>query len=506
MSKNARWGAALLFLLGAGLIGWPAQPGDNAFEARAATYPPGGQQKVRILVDSIHAHNKLKLGRKDYPYAYHNVYRYQKAFEYLGARGVEVQEKSSGRLELATLKNYQVVFINLVSADLPPYSAAEIRALVQYTREGGSLFFITDHSNCYYHSYKLQPLFQELDIRTRMVTACDFAPNTLSPGNAWINISRFRKHPVTAGLGAIAFQTGGAVDERFAVAHTSPRAWGDNWGAVPYGEGQGQGNYGNWVQDADEPTGALGVVMAKTFGRGRIAVVADQNLFGDPFLNYQDNYRLWLNTVSWLSRSPALAAPEPYRAWRPKRVVVYEDPQKPVWANTENNGYYNLFVDLGRRLPLFARTDLSFTGDVLVFAHADYQLPAAQLGQLLAHLRGGGNVVILGRAAPVDQRKPLGDGTGREATPAATAPPASGLLALVEQLKAALGPAQIADQEGAMAWAWPETGQVVLLPPATQLHNVHIAIPEKEPDTVQRSKMNLLVDLLEGAMPTAPGS
>ena len=41
----------------------------------------------------------------------------------------------------------------------------------------------------------------------------------------WIAITRFEKHPVTEGLRCIAFQTGGTVDDFYAVARTSEKSW-----------------------------------------------------------------------------------------------------------------------------------------------------------------------------------------------------------------------------------------------------------------------------------------
>lgn len=484
-----RWllqlGFTALLFQGAG----PQQVLAEPQPVQRAPQTPVSPSPIRILVDSIHAHNKLSLGPRDYAYAYHHVYRFERAFAYLRARKVEVEEVTSGPLTPELLRGRHLVFINLVSADLPPFGRQEIDALVRYTREGGSLFFITDHSNCYYHAYKLQPLYQELDIQTRLVTACDKAPETLGPGNGWLNISRFLPHPITRGVSSIGFQTGGAVDERFAVAHTSPQAWGDKWGAVAYGEGTDQGNYGNWLQDPDEPTGSLGVVMAKNVGRGRVVVVADQNIFADPFLNYADNYRLWLGSMAWLTGRKDLADPQPYYRWRLGRVLAYEDPQKPTWANSARSGHYNLFVDLGRRISLFANADLSRGADLLLFAHAEYRLAAPALAQVVSHLRSGKNVVVLARMAPTDALK------------AGPAPVPSAATAFwIDQVTTVMGPPQLAAEEGAEAWVWPAAGQIVLLPPTTLLHNSHLATPEKEPDTVQNSKIRLLTDLIKGAI------
>src|ERR1041385_8477781 len=102
---------------------------------------------IRILVDSIHAHNWLK-ERPD-EYSYHYNYGYRKGFAYLRSRGVVVDEAVRGSIDAKRLAGCRMLFINLVSADLPPFKLSEIDAITSFVRSGGGLFVITDHSNCY---------------------------------------------------------------------------------------------------------------------------------------------------------------------------------------------------------------------------------------------------------------------------------------------------------------------------------------------------------------------
>ena len=86
----------------------------------------------------------------------------------------------------------------------------------------------------------------------------------------------------------MAFQTGGTVDDRFAIAHTSERSFADQSIFHPFGEGDDPGMYGNWKPDPGERLGPLGVILAKDFGKGRIVMVADQNVFGNLFFDFAD--------------------------------------------------------------------------------------------------------------------------------------------------------------------------------------------------------------------------
>ena len=446
----------------------------GAASATAAPHPPR-IHPVGILVDSVHAHNALALPKGSDPYAYHNVYGFRRAFAYLKSQGVTIDELRTGRLSAARLAGHRILFINLVSADLPPFTAPEIVAVRRFVEQGGGVFVITDHSNCYYHAYKLMPLLEELGIRVTTETACDVPPNVLGDGNGWIAVTRFARHPVTRGLRAIGFQTGGTVDDRFSVAFTSAKAWGDQWIVGAYGEARNQGFYGNWAKDPAERSGPLGVVLAREFGRGRIVIVADQNVFGDPFLNYADNYRLWLNATAWLAGEPSLSDPRPYRAWRKPRIVAYEDCARAAWGNSAARGYYNLFVALGRRLWLFASSDLS-GADLLLFAHDDAGLSRQARDAAVAHLKAGRNLVVLGPSPLRTPSRP----------------------ALVRQLADALGAPREEQVYGNRTYTWTGCGRVFLLPRTQPFWNAVQPAPERAPNEDQRVFLDALARFLEG--------
>jgi hypothetical protein len=422
-----------------------------------------------VLVDSIHAHNFLRVGPEDDPYAYHNLYGYRLAFDYLKSRKMIVDEVSDGRITRERLAGHSMLFINLVSADLPAFGAGEILAIKDFVERGGGLFLITDHTNCYYHLNKLSPLLDELDIRMRPETACEFPPRALGQvAGGWITIEHFKPHPVTAGLRTIAFESGGTVDDRFAVATTSERAWGDASTMHPFGEGDTPGFYGNWKPDPGERTGMLGVVLAKQVGKGRVVIVADQNIFGDPFINYADNGRLFLNAIAWLSGKTDLGDVAAYERWRRPAVLCYEEFGRAAFGNPDPKGYFPAYAQLTQAFPTFARDHLEGDWGTIVFAHPDYQLGQADLDALVEHLRRGKSVVILNGAGSVKE------GRG-----------------VLEQLTARLGPAQGSARGRMLLMDWPEAGRVIVLTDAEELWK--LPAPEKKPDALDQVRIEMVI-------------
>ena len=418
-------------------------------------------------------------------HGYHQVYGFRRGLEYLRSRGADYDYLVGSQIDAKRLAPYRMLFINLVSAERAPFLVSEIAAIKAFVSGGGSLMVITDHSNCYYHAYKLQPLFTELDIESRTHTACDVAPHTLGSGNTWLAVEMFREHPVTIGLQCLGIQTGGCVDPLFAVALTSDRSWADHWSTDSYGEKNGPGFCGNFCRDSDEEGGPLGVVMAKQFGQGRIVVVADQNVFGDAFLNYADNYRLWLNAFVWLLDDERLRQVEPYHRWRVLRVTFHEQYSRAAFGATDREGFFHAFALLSREQWAFANNRPVEDCELVVFAHNDYALPADNFAAVVCHLRRGRNVLLLSEGA-----KALSDRSG-----------------VVGRLQAAVGPSQPARRTnaGQKFLQFPGCGGVFVLGAKTPVDNTQLTAPEREPDfDVPRREEQLLQAVREALPEPAP--
>ena len=355
-----------------------------------------------ILIDIVHCHDYSDIGLQSENYEYHHISGSRFGVEYLKSRGIPCDRFTEGRFSDELLAKYKVLAINLVSADCPPFLVSEIQAIVRFVERGGGLFLVTDHSNCYSHAHILEPLLTELEIKTKKSTVCDRFDNVLGNGPGWIWVSRFEPHPITRDLRFLGMQTGGEVDSRFAVAWTSDDAWPDKLICPPYMENVGQGFYGNFIQDPDEPTGRLGVILAKEVGKGRIVIVGDQNMLSDTFLNYGDNYKLWLNSFSWLLDREEIADSEAYHNWKPDWLAgslwMVEDFDRREIGSDNEHGLYNAWVLLNRHYWSFAddrRFSKQTTADIAVLVDG-YTVHSDEIvTELMEHLRLGKNILSL---------------------------------------------------------------------------------------------------------------
>ena len=433
-----------------------------------------------VLIDGIHANDLTTVGLGPEVFEYHKTTGYRRLFEYLRSRGVVCDRVTEGRLDAQRLARCRLLFINLVSAERPPFLVSEIAAIRSFVHEGGSLLVITDHSNCYFHAHRLQPLFAELDLQSFTSTACDEPPHLLGNGKGWITVTRFKPHPVTAGLKCLALQTSGCVDPRFAVATTSPRSWADAWSTGLYGEENAPGFCGNFSRDPGEPPGPLGVVLARQLGRGRIVVVADQNMLGDCFANYADNCQLWLNAVAWLLGRESLGRVQPYLEWRSPRILCYEPYDHPAFGMPDSDGCYNAWVLLSRSWWTFANDRVSDPWDLLVFAFNDGELPAKAASAVAAHLARGKNVLVLNAHGDA-----LDDASG-----------------VVGQVLKAAGVARPERrvQAGKLIFQLPAAGAIHVLGPDRLLDNWVLPPPIRPPTAAEKPRIEELLGAVRDAL------
>ena len=474
ISSIALWGAVSSFLLGSESGG--GRPDDRAGDKLPSSAPAGA---APVLIDWIHANDFSMIGLQPETYEYHVICGSRRGFQFLASRGVAAEYVTEGPLTLERLKPHKLLFVNLVSAEREPFLVSEILAIKSFVWQGGSLFVVTDHTNAYFHSHRLKPLFTELGIESSTVSACDVPPRSLG-GHGWITVTRFQPHPVTAGVECLAMQTGGCVDARYAVALTSEQSWADEWQVAAYGEGGGMGFFGNFARDPGERQGPLGIVLAKNFGQGRIAVVADQNMIADLFLHYADNYRLWLNIMAWLLRDERVQQAEPYLRWQSPLVALYEQYDQPAFGRSDERGYYHAFSLINRYYWAFANDRPPEYADLIVLARNAYALPPGPLAALSRHLRRGRNILVLRAGGDV-----LRDEGG-----------------VVRCLLRELGVRNAVTRQtpAGMRIELPSQGSIHLLRPEVGVENTVLVPPITPPNEEERQRGELLLEAVRHAL------
>jgi len=353
----------------------------------------------RVLIDSIHAHNFLTRGLTPSNRDYHSLFGLKDGVSYLREQGFRVAEISSGVLNSQQLDGFDTLLINLVSDNLPAFFVEEIFAIDKFVKNGGNLLVITDHSNTYHHTWKLQPLFRILGIALYNESVLEKSPNTIGPGPGWINIRRFKAHPVTNELTIISFHSGGAVDVNGGIAFSSESSWGDQWATATYGENclkfGNRGNYGNFIEDPGERKGPLSVVMAREIGSGKVVVLGDQNAVGNLWIRYGDNYRLFMNIFYWFSNKSSLREYSTFLSNKRARILLLDNLGDSQFGNYGDGGLYYAYAELARYEDTYINDRIDYEYDLVVASPSVRAINHHQLDAIRTHLAEGRSLVVL---------------------------------------------------------------------------------------------------------------
>jgi hypothetical protein len=351
-----------------------------------------------ILVDLYHTRlqNPLDHRMVKGSYAYQGVHGYSRLFDHLDANGYPWGVIENQPLSAARLEGYKALFINLVSSRYEDFTDEEVEVIKDFVRGGGGLFLIADHTNVYRHAERCNRFLIPMGLEITYHSSLDTGANSVS-GLGWIAIDNLEEHPTNSGVDMISFQTGGVVqpvaDGAMATARTSERGYGDLWI-----ESNGGGFYGDWrhTDDELEPKGNVPVVAAAEYGEGRVVVVGDQNIYGDAWLHFGDNFKHALNVFEWVTGNEDAELPlrNTPTAGTPLAVDIKANNYAP--GDSGSKGYYTFFVNFNRDQTVTTTGVLRYTGDedAIVFPTPENTFSEDDLAAIRGYLDAGKRVVI----------------------------------------------------------------------------------------------------------------
>lgn len=333
-------------------------------------------------------------------YAYQGVHGYSRLFDHLEANGYPWSSIRERTLSAERLEGYDALFINLLSSRYPDFTEEEVEVIKDYVRGGGGLFLIADHTNVYRHAERANRFLIPMGLEITYHSALDTAENSVS-GLGWIAIDNLEEHPTNAGVDMISFQTGGPVQAVSAdgtvTARTSERGFGDLWI-----EENGGGFYGDWRRTDEElePLGNVPVVAAAEYGEGRVVVVGDQNIYGDAWLHFGDNFKHALNIFEWVTKNEGAEVPlrDTPTSGTPLAIDIKHNGYAP--GDSGSRGYYSFFVNFNRDQTVTATGVLRYSGQeqAIVFPSPDDEFTDDELDSIRGYLDDGKRVVILADA------------------------------------------------------------------------------------------------------------
>ncbi|MFD9941596.1 DUF6421 family protein [Nonomuraea sp. NPDC059023] len=210
---------------------------------------------------------------------------YARAAAQLRHLGHTVGAHITGALDTGTLQDQDVLVIAHPSGERwerttghgsPVFSAAELDAITAYVQDGGGLVVLAEEEQDKYGN-NLNDLLARFGVAVEHTTVRD-PKNAHRDVATWVLAAKNTSDGLLAGVGKACFYRSGvlAADGATVLFASSPSA---------------------------TPAGAP-LAVARTYGKGRVVVFADSDLFGDDSIEDYDHRRLWGNVVTWAARVP----------------------------------------------------------------------------------------------------------------------------------------------------------------------------------------------------------
>ncbi len=371
-------------------------------------YTPPDDDRPWVLVDIYHTdiQNPEDHWLHRDQYAYQGTYGFRQVFEHLERNDYPWSSFRTMPLSRERLQGYSILFINLIHNRNPDFTPEEVDLIIEFVENGGGLFVIADHTNVYRHAERINPFLIPMGIEVMYHTAVDFPPLYSISGRGWLITHDFADHPTTEGVEMISFKTGGPLDTEYGVAFSSERSFADYWDPE-----MDAGYYGDWQQTDPElePSGPLNLAAAAEFGEGRVAVVGDQNIFGDGWLHVGHNFEFAMNIIEWLAGNEDTDTPLRLQPRAGHNIAMEARTNYYQAARTPNHGYYTAFIEANRNAHattritpsletlntdtlFFPSSDITFTSE---YSHLnELEFEEDELDEIESFLRTGGQAVI----------------------------------------------------------------------------------------------------------------
>ena len=350
-----------------------------------------------ILIDNIHSNKQAtEFGMPWNDYRYSRLHGQKQFFDFLGVNGYPhryVTRSEAVKLTPEILHGVRILLVDLIAQYSLDFAPDEVETVRQFVNEGGSLLVIADHTNVYEHARRSNVLLAPMGVEIEYGTAVERDSSLATADGFWVHLQSLADHPVTRDVETVFMQTGTALKTTHGIAFLSPRGYLDAWNP----NRKHPSWLGNGLLDAGETTGALPVMAAGAYGRGRFAVVGDENFLGNSRLYLASDFEFAANLFEWLAGDEASTTPLRTRMKAALRVGF--DLEHARWNITGNDcdQYLPFYIDFNRAPGMVSRGLMALRGewDVLVFTDPDTPFTAAELAYIRSHAEKGGTVIVL---------------------------------------------------------------------------------------------------------------
>ena len=252
-------------------------------------HDPGVKKAGRVVVDEYHsnwewtdeAYDENWFGERS-GYNYYCFYEYINKFYDASRNTAPITSQALSNADVLILKT-----------PTEPYSAAEIRAVLDFVGGGGGLYLIGDHTNVFGTGANLNKLAANFGLRFQYDCTYELTDGNLSEYDA----PKLMPHPVVSSLPHFLFATSDTLDTPL-LAEDVILGYGlknlpadySQRNFFPEDTNTGKVEFGAFVQSAAVP-----------YKKGRVLAFTDSTVFSNFWMHMRGKPELLLGSLDWLN-------------------------------------------------------------------------------------------------------------------------------------------------------------------------------------------------------------
>jgi len=253
-------------------------------------HDPGSKKQGRILIDEKHSDWEWTTQKFDTTwYGEKSSYNYYCLFNYISH--YYKTERNFESISSKILNKYDILIIKTPTR---PYALNEVKSIVTFVENGGSLFLIGDHTNVFGTSSYLNPIAGKFGIKLNYDATFDLSSGKLT----FFKPTKFLMHPVAQNLDFLLFGTSCSLETDLSAEQVIT-----GYGLKSINLDYSKKNFFADVAESSEMNFGLFTQMAaaKT-GKGRVLVFTDSTIFSNFWMFMSGKPELFLGSLNWLNR------------------------------------------------------------------------------------------------------------------------------------------------------------------------------------------------------------
>jgi hypothetical protein len=251
---------------------------------------PEIKKQGRIVIDEKHSNWEWTTQKYDTTwYGEKSSYNYYCLYDFI-SHYYKV-ERNFDSITSRTLDKYDILIIKTPTS---PFSSDQIKAIVNFVENGGSLFLIGDHTNVFGTSSCLNPIAQKFGFKYNYDATYDLSSGKLT----FYKPMKYLSHPVIQNVDFLLFGTSCTLETGL-LSESVITGYGIKSMYLDYSKK----NFFSDVPESPNMSCGLFTQMAGVkSGKGRVLFFTDSTIFSNFWMFMSGKPELFLGSLNWLNR------------------------------------------------------------------------------------------------------------------------------------------------------------------------------------------------------------